>query len=453
MMAITLIGSFLPYLGIILGGPIFAAVIFAPAALTNMKTNLSALTEFPAYLDSMNDRLRVAKFKYELPKVKALVGSETLDVFGSEQGVALLNDFNYRPRPVFQSYSAYNEFLILANRRFYQGPKSPRFVLMKLQTIDGRIVAGDDSAALEFILRYYQPLLAERGYLLLKKRDLPNVFLERSLVERKSVKFSDRIDIPASDSNYWIQIAWQTNWRGKLQEMIYQPSEVMIELTDQDGSLHSYRLTHQIASTGFLLQPFLNETSDVVEALSGKSIPRVKSFRLLNESGNLAESFDYKLYSNPKFPTETTTGINPLDLKYWSLKTLPRSVKTSNKSATILVNEEYAFLAPAPSEILFDIPESAQHVQGYMGLAPFLKDWQPQLNRADFFIELVDQDQQKELFHRTLAPEAKAIDRGRQFFNIDLPFHTRGQLRLRATIPLNTDATSNRTYWSDIQFK
>jgi len=452
-MIVTIIGSFLPYLGTILGGPIYSAVILRPASVTNIRTNLSAFADFPAYLDSMNDRLRVAKIKYELPKVKALVGSETLDVFGSEQGVALLNDFNYRPRPVFQSYSAYNEFLNLANQRFYQGPKSPRFVLMKLQTIDGRIVAGDDSAALEFILRHYQPLLAERGYVLLKKRDLPNVFLDRSLVEQRSVKFSDRIDIPASDSNYWIQIAWKTNWRGKLQGMLYQPSEVRIELTDQDGSLRSYRLTQQIASTGFLLQPFLNETSDVVEALSGKSIPHIKSFRLLNESGNFAESFDYKLYSNPKFPTETTTGISPLDLKYWSLKTLPRSVKTSNKSATILVNEDYVFLAPAPSEILFKIPESAHYVQGYMGLAPFLKGWQEQQNRAAMFIELVDQNSEIELLRRTLAPNENAADRSKQFFKIALPPRTRAELRLVATIPAAADTNNIRTYWSDIQFE
>jgi len=41
----------------------------------------------------------------------ALLVGRPLDVLGFEQAVPLFNDFNYRPRPVFQSYSGLYAYL------------------------------------------------------------------------------------------------------------------------------------------------------------------------------------------------------------------------------------------------------------------------------------------------------------------------------------------------------
>ena len=57
-----------------------------------------------------------------LPKIAQKVGDGLIDVFNYRQGAALLNNLNYHPRPVIQSYSAYTRDLLRANLDFYRSP-------------------------------------------------------------------------------------------------------------------------------------------------------------------------------------------------------------------------------------------------------------------------------------------------------------------------------------------
>jgi len=64
-----------------------------------------------------------------LPQVCTRVGRDTVDVFGSAQGLVFANDLAYAPRPVFQSYAAYTPNLQEWNRRALAGTGAPRWIL------------------------------------------------------------------------------------------------------------------------------------------------------------------------------------------------------------------------------------------------------------------------------------------------------------------------------------
>ena len=49
------------------------------------------------------ERVDLAR-KYSLPRMKALVGDASIDVFGAEQAFVFLNDMNWHPRPLFQGF-------------------------------------------------------------------------------------------------------------------------------------------------------------------------------------------------------------------------------------------------------------------------------------------------------------------------------------------------------------
>src|SRR5205085_1685863 len=85
---------------------------------------------------------------WSLPRTRAVVGDAPVDLFSYSQGVLLLNDLNYRPRPIFQSYSAYTSYLAAVNAHHYRGGAAPEFVLLNLQPIDHRPATAEDGPAL-----------------------------------------------------------------------------------------------------------------------------------------------------------------------------------------------------------------------------------------------------------------------------------------------------------------
>ena len=105
-----------------------------------------------------------------LSRIAQRVGHSSIDVFNYRQGVALLNDLNYRPRPVIQGYTAYTPDLLRANLDFYRSASRPSYVLFSLETIDGRFPTLDDALLLPYILENYQPVLAEHRFLLMDVR-------------------------------------------------------------------------------------------------------------------------------------------------------------------------------------------------------------------------------------------------------------------------------------------
>ena len=58
---------------------------------------------------------------------------------------------NHRPRPVFQSYSAYSAALCNLNERFYASAAQPDKVLQRYRTIDNRFTRLDDAGALQLL--------------------------------------------------------------------------------------------------------------------------------------------------------------------------------------------------------------------------------------------------------------------------------------------------------------
>jgi hypothetical protein len=453
---IVVLALVLPFAGIFVGGPFYWLVLIKPTGWANLKDALISISNFPNYLEKLEDQLATAKARHALPKTKALVGRESVDVFGFEQAIALLNEFNYRPRPVFQSYSAYDSFLVQANQQYYLSDRAPRFVLFKLQSIDDRVPAGDDSTTLETILLNYIPVLAERGYLLLKRLEKPTVTIPRRLVAEKMAAFNDIIQLPASQSPFWIQIDWTTSWHEKLRELAYQSSEVNIEITTQRRIKQTFRLIEPLARVGFLLSPFLFDTHDVLDSITGRPVETVKSFTLKTSPQYSYSRFRYRIYALSEFPKHLIYPDDALrELRYWVFDRVPsRVVANSTPRITALGKVGDVFMARAPSEIMFDIPKSAGFFEGFFGMQFFPIFGREKVDQADFFVEFIDRNQKPvELLHRHLIPETNLADRQKQPFKVALPKQTSGQIRLRAIIPSDSDELGNKTYWSDLRFK
>ena len=87
--------------------------------------NLGVLLRPGKYLRDQSKAYSLEQSGSQLPKLRGLIGRGTTDVFGQIQMYALFNELNYRPRPVFQSYSTFNRRLMELNSRFYNLQQRP----------------------------------------------------------------------------------------------------------------------------------------------------------------------------------------------------------------------------------------------------------------------------------------------------------------------------------------
>jgi len=71
-------------------------------------SNLSALLRPAEFQRQMLELQKNSTGRNGLAPIRKLVAHAPVDVFGQDQLYAIINDLNYRPRPIFQSYMAYN---------------------------------------------------------------------------------------------------------------------------------------------------------------------------------------------------------------------------------------------------------------------------------------------------------------------------------------------------------
>ena len=177
----------------------------------------------------------------------------TLDVFGENQGIALLNHLNYTPRPIFQGYSAYSPSLINLNTAFYSSAKAPAYVLSQNQTIDGRYPTLDDAGVLKQLLYNYKPLFDEKGYLLWK-RIKPASPIQPATAASEVLAFDSDHAIPANEI-VWLELDIKKSFIGRLLGFLYRSPGVTISVTDALGRQFS-QSTHPLDGVhGFHYQP------------------------------------------------------------------------------------------------------------------------------------------------------------------------------------------------------
>jgi len=219
-----------------------------------------------------------------LPQIKRTIGQATVDVFGYEQAVAIANDLNYTPRPIFQGYSAYTPALVKRNADFYRSAGTPEYVIFRLQTIDTRLPDLDDAEALLVLAQDYRPILTERGYTLLKRKmDAPGQSTLR-IAGVGETALGDSVSVPKGVS--WCQIHFRETLVGKLVGFIYQLPEICVEFEGSKMVLRPQRIVPRTAANGFLISPLLQTDPDFLDFVNGnRQEAEIHAFRILPPVG------------------------------------------------------------------------------------------------------------------------------------------------------------------------
>jgi hypothetical protein len=196
----------------------------------------------------------------------------TVDVFDINQAVVIAANLDYKPRPVFQSYSAYTAPLIRRNLEFFESANRPQNVLLQLVPVDYRLPSLEGGPVWLRLINDYDLLGSRAEFLLLHQRRHPGD-LALSRLSQISSKPGDIIPVPQIEAPLFVRITLRNNLAGKLISALFRESFVYIDTQLAPGQWRSQRFIPSMASEGFLLSPLIDDTADFAALLAHPQHP------------------------------------------------------------------------------------------------------------------------------------------------------------------------------------
>lgn len=248
---------------------LFIAAIEGAKNRLNLPLNL--ITEF----NLANQRIRT---EIVFPKLEGAV-----DTYPYDQARLIAAGFEWNPRPVFQSYAAYNADLMRLNQQHLLKKNAPENLIFKVATIDERLPSLDDGLSWPTILENYRFDIAVNDFLILKKKRASNIVPQEIILEKKDYFMGDWVTIPNPTGYVFTEITISPSFLGRLINIFYKTSEIRISLRLKDGATRYYRLIPAMAKAGFILSPLVENSQDfhfVMESGAALAEKKVESFSI-----------------------------------------------------------------------------------------------------------------------------------------------------------------------------
>jgi hypothetical protein len=212
-------------------------------------------------------------------EIKTAIGQSSVDVMPWESSIAVLNELNYQPRPIPQSYSAYTPWLDNLNARFLASTNAPAYILYACAqnaAIDARPAAWDESLTKMALLENY----AFDSEFKLPMRVWPyqniesaSVFLlkhitcSRRLIpiatNEVSLELGESLPIPTTTNLVFLTLEVNRTILGKLTSAALSPSMLIACFEYQDGTPGYYRAVLPILKTSVLVNRRVESTQEI----------------------------------------------------------------------------------------------------------------------------------------------------------------------------------------------
>lgn len=215
--------------------------------------------------------------------IPRLVG--TTDIYSFDQSYLIASGNEWNPRPILQSYSVYTPGLIERNKNHLLDDNRPDNIVFKVQPLDDRIPSLEDGASWPALLSKYRPAEFRNGYLILKhlpsEHDAPPDELTR--ISTQTHRFGEEIGMPYSDGLIFAQVNVEKTLIGRIWSALFKPSELEINLAMENGATQTYRFIAEMAKTGFLITPLVENTEEYGLLYAGPACldhKKVKSIKI-----------------------------------------------------------------------------------------------------------------------------------------------------------------------------
>ena len=400
--------------------------------------------------------------EWKLPEINRLVGQSTVDIFNYQQAYAFINGFNYLPRPVFQSYSSYTPRLQRLNLEHFHDGNSAKFLLFRPETIDTRLSWIDDGPLLLTLLTDCEPLVREKGFLLLRRRNEGASSGIWKDIASGTTSWGRKVELlPPSGSRTLraLRVDAPRSLAGKLRQFGYQGSNVQMIQKLDDGSKITRTLVPEMAAEGFLISPSLRSLADVLGwqtgLLAAKNVTSCTLSLPEESKWQFKKKFGYVL--SEWMPNDSPHALDPgqaAKFKGMLFPYLPAAPQQSQPPLEDRVlNGLEAGTARAPTRLEFVVPANATGLAGRIAAECADGDKPPE--SVTFRATLLDAEGKEIWRHETIyTPKLHREDEGAHQWNLDFPGNTNGAAR-QLVLESSTTKTHNRalTWWGPLAWK
>lgn len=245
--------------------------LYSPEYLTSIPDYAQYLVNDQSFTSVRNGEKNQIKNYYGISQnALTIIGNQTVDVIEFDQSIPYAYDLNWHPKPVLQSFNAYNADLDNVDAAFLQKSNSPKFILYKNTSIDGRFALFDEPSTIRAILCNYQVKGTVSDFLLLQRNE--NICLDEKIISEKTIKFGEEITIPPVQDGYlFAKIYMSPNILGKISDVLYKTPPVYVHINNEENK---YRFIYKTAANGILLSG--SERLQTTLGLFNDSIENIK---------------------------------------------------------------------------------------------------------------------------------------------------------------------------------
>ncbi|MGD0350633.1 MAG: hypothetical protein ABSB84_10025 [Verrucomicrobiota bacterium] len=191
-----------------------------------------------------------------------------VDVYPWNQVALLAHGLSYRPRPVFQSYSAYTPELAELNAAFLRDNRAASNILFETQGGDDRFASLDDGRSWPELLARYDITDTTGPFVILKRSAQPREF-HLKLISDLPIHFDEPVMLPAANHDLvWAELEINQSVLGSLCSIFYKPPVLQLAVSLRVGHRPPFRLVPGMARSGFLLSPLTQYNGTFVRLAS-----------------------------------------------------------------------------------------------------------------------------------------------------------------------------------------
>jgi hypothetical protein len=194
-------------------------------------------------------------------RIPALEG--TTDIYSYRQAELISSENRWNPRPMIQSYAAYNSYLADRNRAHLLGSTPPENVVFRVEFLDHRLPALDDGASWPVLLARYRPVSFDDGMLILRRRPEVDSMAELMTIKTQTGRLGKPVAVPQVDSFVFVEIAVKPTLLGKLASAVFKTDALLIQLNLANGQSKTYRYVAGLGRSGLVLSPLVENTAEL----------------------------------------------------------------------------------------------------------------------------------------------------------------------------------------------
>lgn len=253
------------------------------------------------------------EYEHSLAQIKSRSGFPDLhgsvDSIPINQAKLISNGYDWQPRPIFQSYAAYNPTLATRNYNYLLGSNAPENIIFQVSTIDDRYPSLDDGLSWQILISNYRPIKEVNDFIVLKKIKGINAIDGRLLLLDGEYEMGKKVIPPKNNGLLFMQLDIKPTLAGRLLNILFKSSELRIMVYLKSGAVRNYRIIPTMAKTDFIFSPLIENSVEFRSLfLDPKSLApnAIESFEIYPENKAWAWQRDYKIqFSEFNFPLKS----------------------------------------------------------------------------------------------------------------------------------------------------